>query len=314
MRLPARRRRRAGETALAALPVLAAPAFVCAGCGGGPAPGATGSTVQVVAAENVWGAIASQLGGARVHVTSIVTDPNEDPHDHESSAGDARAFAIAQYVIVNGAGYDTWASTLLNASGSGPRVVFTVAQVAGLREGDNPHFWYSPTDVERVADRITNDLSGIDRRDAGYFTQQRVAFETSLQPYHQRIAAIERRYAGRRVAATESIFTYLADALGLDLISPPEFMKAVAEGNDPPADTVTTFQTQLQTRAATVLVYNQQTATDVTNNLRQLAADRGIPVVGLTETMPPPYTTFGPWMAGELDALQNALGAAGRDG
>ncbi len=290
-------------------------AILLAACGSdtsanGSSSGPSGHHLNVVAAENFWGSFVTQLGGSQVSVTSIVTDPNADPHDYQSSASNARAFATANYVVVNGAGYDDWAGTLLNANQSSGRKVFTVADLLGKKEGDNPHFWYSPTYVEQVADEITKDLTSLDGADAAYFTQQRAAFETALKPYHDRIATIKQKFAGQKVAATESIFVYMADALGLDLITPPEFMKAVAEGNDPPADTVSTFQEQLQSKQATVLVYNLQTSTDVTTNLKHIAAQQDIPVSAVTETIQPPDTTFQTWMTAELNDLQNALNAA----
>jgi zinc/manganese transport system substrate-binding protein len=294
----------------AALLGVAALAVVVTACGGAStAP--KGGAIAVVAAENFWGSIVGQLGGSHVTVTSVVTDPNADPHDYQSNPSTARAFATARYVVVNGAGYDSWAANLLDANHSSDRTVFTVADLLGRKEGDNPHFWYSPDYVGKVAGRITSDLSTIDPGDAAYFTQQRAAFETALQPYHDRIAAIRQRFSGRTVASTESIFQYMAVALGLNVISPPEFMKAVSEGNDPPAGTITTFQQQLQTKAASILVYNRQTATDVTTNLQRLAAQQGIPVVGLSETVQPPDATFQQWMVSELNDLQNALNASG---
>jgi zinc/manganese transport system substrate-binding protein len=307
MRLGAPLRGRLGAVAVAGV----AAAIACAGCGpGSTAAAGLGATVPVVAVENFWGSIVGQLGGNHVSVTSIVTDPNADPHDYQSSAGAARALATAQYVIVNGAGYDSWAAALIAANQSSNRTVLTVADLLGKKQGDNPHFWYSPAYVEKVADRITADLRSIDPAGGDYFKQQRAAFETALMPYHDRIAAIQHHFAGRKVAATESIFAYMATTLGLDLISPPEFMKAVAEGNDPPAGSVSTFQQQLQSKEATLLVYNEQTATDVTNNLKQLAAQQNIPVVGVTETIQPADTPFQLWMVGELNDLQNALNAA----
>ena len=307
---PRRSRTAAGHRRRIALVLgVIAAALTGAACGS-TSTGGTSGTIHVVAAENFWGSIVTQLGGTHVSVTSIVSDPNADPHDYQSSASNARAFATAKYVILNGAGYDGWASSLLDANQSSIRTVFTIADLLGKKEGDNPHFWYSPSYVTRVADRITSDLSKIDPADASYFTQQRATLTNDLKPYTDRIAAIKEQFSGRKVAATESIFVYMASALGLDLISPPAFMQAVAEGNDPPANTVTEFQHQLQTKAATVLVYNRQTATDVTTNLRELASQENIPVVGVTETMQPPGTTFELWQVGELSDVQNALNAS----
>jgi zinc/manganese transport system substrate-binding protein len=263
----------------------------------------------VIAGEDFWGSLAAQLGGSRVSVRSIVTDPNADPHDYQSDPGDARAFATADYVILNGAGYDGWAQSLLAGNPNSRRRVLTIADLLGKREGDNPHFWYSPDDVEKVADRITSDLRSIDPANAGYFTSERAAFETALQPYHRRIAAIRARDAGKPVASTESIFVDMAGALGLVVVSPPAFMKAVAEGNDPPADSVAAFEQLIQQRKADVLVVNVQTSTDVTTTIRQMATQQRIPVVPVSETIQPPDATFQDWQLGQLDALQNALEA-----
>jgi zinc/manganese transport system substrate-binding protein len=287
----------------------AAGALVAAGCG---TPGSTANsthTLQVVAGQNFWGSIAAQLGGTHVSVTSIVTNPNADPHDYESSTKDARAFATADYVILNGAGYDEWASKLLSANPNPSRKVFTVADLLKKRVGDNPHFWYNPDWVEQVADKITADYQAIYAADASYFSQQRAAFRTALQPYHDRIAKIRSAFSGVPVGATESIFEYLATALGLNLISPPEFMKAVAEGSDPPAQTVAEFHNLVAGKKIKVLVYNVQTSTNITEDLKRQATNNGIPVVGVSETLQPVDATFQEWQDAQLLTLQNALNA-----
>src|SRR5438128_3228244 len=147
---------------------------VLAACGA-PPTGARSGTLQVIAGQNFWGSIAAQLGGSHVSVTSIVTNPNTDPHEYESSATDARAFATADYVVLNGAGYDDWGQKLLSANPSQNRKVLTVAVLLNKKAGDNPHFWYNPDWVERVADRITADYQALDAADAGYFRQEREA-------------------------------------------------------------------------------------------------------------------------------------------
>ncbi|HYM49924.1 MAG TPA: zinc ABC transporter substrate-binding protein [Candidatus Limnocylindrales bacterium] len=291
---------------VAAVAILAG---VLAGCGSASSTGTAGHTLQVLAAENFWGSIAAQLGGSHVQVTSIVTNPNADPHEYESNTADARAFATADYVILNGAGYDDWATRLLAANPNPSRKVFTVADLLGKKPGDNPHFWYNPSWVEQVADRITADYKAIDGADASAFDQQRAQVRSAFAPYHARIAAIKSKFPGVKVGATESIFVYLAQALSLDLISPPAFMQAVAEGNDPPAQTVAAFHDQVQTGAIKVLVYNVQTATAVTTNLRQLAVQQNIPVVGISETLQPPDATFQDWQLAQLLTLENALNA-----
>lgn len=279
-----------------------------AGCASGTGSAAHGGTLQVVAGENFWGSIATQLGGAHVSVTSVITDPNADPHQYQTNTQTAREFATANYVILNGAGYDSWAQNVLNANPVSGRTVLTVADLLGKKEGDNPHFWYNPTFVTQVANQITADYKALDPADASYFAQQNTQFLTvTLKPYHDRLAEIKAKFAGQKVGSTESIFVYLATYLGLDLISPPDFMQAVAEGNDPPAASVATFQQQVQQKQISVLVYNVQTSTNVTNNVRQLATQQNIPVVGVSETLQPVDATFQDWQLAELITLQNAL-------
>jgi zinc/manganese transport system substrate-binding protein len=281
-----------------------------AACGAPPAGAGSGNTLQVIAGENFWGSIAAPLGGAHVSVTSIVSNPNTDPHEYESSAVDARAFATADYVILNGAGYDDWGRKLLSANPSTSRRVLTVADLLNKKPGDNPHFWYNPDWVDRVADKITSDYRALDPTDAAYFTQQREAFATALKPYHDAIAQIRASSSGVPVGSTESIFAYMATYLGLNLISPPAFMDAVAEGNDPPASAVINFQNQITTKQVKVLVYNVQTATAVTTNVKHLAALASIPTVGVSETLQPESATFQEWQVSQLVALQNALNAS----
>jgi zinc/manganese transport system substrate-binding protein len=265
--------------------------------------------LQVIAGENFWGSLVGQIGGDKVHVTSIVSDPNADPHEYESNNADAREFATANYVILNGAGYDSWGDKLLSASPSSNRKVLTVATLLGKKDGDNPHFWYSPDYVNKVTTQMESDLAGIDPKDAGYFQQQLKTLQDALSGYQSRIKSIEQQFGGTQVAATEDIFAYLAQASGLNLISPPAFIEAVAEGNDPPAASVVQFEQQIQDNKPKILVYNEQTVTPLTTNIKTLAAEQNIPVVGVTETIQPPDTSFQDWMNAELINLENALNA-----
>lgn len=271
---------------------------------------AADKAIPVVAAENFWGSLVSQIGGTHANVTSIVTDPNADPHEYESNAANARAVADACLIIVNGAGYDTWALSLVATSNGQQQTVLNVQELLGEPVDANPHFWYSPYYVNETVKAVYKDLVSIDPADSPYFRQQYASLNTSLAVYNARIHEIANQFAGRKVAATEDIFVYLANATKLDLISPPAFMQAVAEGNDPPASSVATFQQDLQNKSATLLVYNQQTVTPLTENMKSLAAQNGIPIVGVTETIQPPDIQFQVWMNAQLIALQNGLNAA----
>lgn len=267
------------------------------------------SPIQVVAAENFWGSLVSQLGGTRTQVVSIVTDPNADPHEYESNSADAQAIANAAFVIVNGAGYDDWALKLIAASNTPNQVVLNVANLLGKKEGDNPHFWYSPYYVNDTVKAVYSDLISIDPADTAYFTQQYASLNASLGVYNERISEIREQFGGAKVASTESIFVYLANATNLDLVSPPAFMDAVAEGNDPPAQSIVQFEQLIQNGTVTVLVYNAQTVTPLTQSIKAMAAAKGIPIVPVTETIQPPDVPFQVWMNAELINLQNALNA-----
>src|SRR5437870_10234248 len=208
--------------------LLAALVTLGAGCGGQSKRSAvaTSGVPQVVAAENFWGSIASQLGGSRVHVTSVITSPATDPHDYEPTAADARTLAGARMAIVNGVGYDPWAPKLIAANPVHGRVVLTVGDLVGIKPGGNPHRWYSPSDVQQVIDEIVRDYSKLDPEDAGYFKQQKASFETrGLAQYRRLVATIKRAYHGVPVGASESIFEPLAQALGLRLLTPASFLK-----------------------------------------------------------------------------------------
>lgn len=277
-------------------------------CASSPAP--PQGKVAVVAAENFWGSLASQLGGAKAYVQSIVTDPSADPHEYESGAADARSFADADLVIVNGAGYDGWAQKLLDSNPASGRRVVSVAAVLGKRTGDNPHFWYDPGAIPRVADAITAALRSLDAQDAAYFDTQRSAFTAALQPFQDEVAAIKRRFSGTPIASTETVFLYMAASLGLDVTTPVAFMQAVSAGYDPPASALAAFHDQISARQVKVLVYNLQTATAVTTNLKDLASARHIATVGVTETLQPQHVTFQAWQLAELTALEHALNSA----
>jgi zinc/manganese transport system substrate-binding protein len=309
-----RARRGFWAVAVAGLTVLTLGAAGCASTAtANPTARADGSRViDVVAAENFWGSLVSQLGGAHVQVLSLVSDPNADPHDYESSALAARAVAGARYVVQNGAGYDDWMTKLLAANPAAGRRVYDIGAALGKRPGDNPHLWYNPSYVIVACDHIEADLKALDPKDAGYFTARRAAVTAAFAGIRGQLARIRRDDAGRPVASTESIFAYLASYLGLKLISPPAFMNAVAEGNDPPVSSVVLFEHQLSARQAAVLVYNKQTATALTTNVRGIAAAHHIPVVGVTETIQPPGQSFERWFGAELGALSLALNGATR--
>jgi zinc/manganese transport system substrate-binding protein len=290
--------------------VLAALAVTTTGCTD-PRVGTIGGRVRVVAAENFWGSIARQLGGAHAQVQSLIVNPAQDPHSYEPTTGDARAMATAQLAIVNGAGYDPWAPKLLAANPVTGRITLTVGTLLHLREGDNPHRWYDPADVTRVAQTITADLQRLDPPHKLYFAQRLTQFDVrGLAGYRRLIAQIRRRYRGVPVGASESIFALQAPALGLDLITPPGFMKAVSEGAEVGAQDTVATERQLAAHRVKVWLYNTQNVTPEVQRLNRAARAAGIPTVTVTETLSPASDTFQQWQVAQLSRLQAALARA----
>lgn len=294
---------------------IAALCMLAAGCASGGAARASGhgppSTLQVVVAENFWGSIAKQEGGIRAHVTSVIVNPNADPHAYEPSVSDARLFAGARYVLLNGAGYDPWGQKLLSANPVSGRRVLVVGDLLGKKQGDNPHFWYSPAYVERVASQITADYIRLDPGHRQYYAREHQRFmNVSLGAYRREIAIIAGRYRGVPVGATESIFEYPARALRLNLTTPPGFMKALSGGTEPTAADKVTFDDQVTHRKIKVLVFNSQNSTPDIAALERKARSEHIPVVPITETLHPATASFEAWQVSQFDALRRALSSA----
>ncbi len=293
-------------------------ALLVAGCGvsaGGVTGGGTDGAgrMVIVAGESFWGSIASQLAGDRGVVHSIIVNPAQDPHSYEPLPGDARILASAQLVVLTGIGYDTWAQRLLSANPAPGRSVVDVGRLLGLNTGDNPHRWYDPVDVQAVANAIALRLERLQPKYRAYFEQRRVAFETSgLAAYHSLINRIRLRYAGVPVGASESIFALLAPSLGLKLITPVSFMKAITEGTDVSAQDTIKTQQQITSHQIKVWVYNIQNATPQVQRLTALARIQAIPVVTITETLSPASVSFQQWQVAELERLRAALALAAK--
>jgi zinc/manganese transport system substrate-binding protein len=265
------------------------------------------SRIVVVAAENFYGDIVGQIGGDHVAVTSIITDPNVDPHEYETSAKDAAAVANASLVIQNGLGYDAFMDKLLAASPNPKRKVLVVANVTGHKKGDNQHIWYDPPTLPKVAQAILDALVQVDPANATSYRNWHRAFQASLAPFNRAVAALKAQAAGTPIAVTEPIFAPMAASTGLKIITPLEFQKAIEEGEDPPAAALARMEDQLKKHKAKVLIYNGQTVSPITTRVLNLARQVGVPVVVVTETLPP-GKSFQQWMVSQVEAVLAALG------
>lgn len=266
---------------------------------------ARAAPVRIVAAENFYGDVAHQIGGAHVAVTSILFSPDQDPHQFEARASTARAIADAQIVVYNGIGYDTWAVKLLAASSRASRTVIDVAALIHKKSGDNPHIWYDPATMPAFAQTLAAALSRLDPAHRAFYAARLDAFRAAMKPLNDRVAALRARYAGTPVTATEPVFGYMAAALGLKMRN-AGFQLAVMNGTEPSARDIAAFETDLRRRAVRALFYNDQTGDKLTQRMRVLARAAGIPVIGVSETEPE-GKNYQEWMLSQLDALDQAL-------
>ncbi|HYA73501.1 MAG TPA: zinc ABC transporter substrate-binding protein [Roseiarcus sp.] len=266
--------------------------------------------VKVVAAENFYGDVATQIGGANVDVTSILTNPDQDPHLFEASAETAKALADAKVVIVNGVDYDPWMEKLLKANKAPGRKEIVVAQLAGRKAGDNPHLWYDPAYVKAAAKALVDDLDAIDPAHKADYDKGEARFLESLKPLDAKIADMRRKYAGQPVTASEPVFGYQAGLIGLKVHN-EKFALAVMNNAEPTASQVASFENDLKGHRVKAMLYNAQAGEPAVQRLVQMAKDNQIPVVGVSETEPPD-STYQKWMLGQLDALDAALGGGAK--
>jgi zinc/manganese transport system substrate-binding protein len=273
----------------------------------GPANAAAADGLPVVTAENFYGDLVRQLGGPDVAVTSILSNPDQDPHLFEASPSTARALAGAKLVVLNGADYDPWMEKLLTATPAAGRQVIIVADLMGAKSGDNPHLWYKPETMPAAAKAITASLVSLDGAHAADYQSRLANFLDSLQPLSAKISAMQHAYSGMKVTATEPVFGYMAGALGLDMRN-THFQLSVMNDTEPSASDVAAMQDDLSQRRVAVLLYNQQTSDDLSRRLLDLAKASHVAVVGVTETEPADRS-YQEWMLQQLTALDQALAA-----
>jgi zinc/manganese transport system substrate-binding protein len=263
------------------------------------------SQITVVAAENFYGDIARQIGGDRISVTSIMTNPDQDPHLFETTPGIVRQLAGAQIVILNGANYDPWMEKLLAAAPRPGRTVIGAAQLVGRNPGDNPHLWYDPATMPAVANALAAALTKADSAHASDYAARLKTTLSGLARITQRVVQLKAKHGGTAVTATEPVFGPMAEALGLTMRN-QRFQLAVMNDTEPSARDVAAFENDLKERKVKLLIYNSQVSEKLTERLRNIAIRAKVPVVGVTETMPA-NVSFQDWVLGELDAVDKAL-------
>ncbi len=268
-------------------------------------PALAAEPIHVVAAENFYGDIAKQIGGPTVKVTSILSNPDTDPHLFEASPSVARSLKGAQIVIYNGIDYDPWMTNLLSASKAPDRKAIVVADLIGKKSGDNPHIWYDPATMVAAARAIKDALVAADPANKAQYEKRLTAFEDSLKPVQDKIAALKKRSAGVPATATEPVFGYMFEALGMEVRN-GGFQLAVMNDTEPSPSQIAAFEVDLKTGKVKLLVYNSQASDPLAERMLKLAKASKIPVVGATETEPP-GSTYQAWMTKELVAVDKAL-------
>ena len=253
--------------------------------------------INIVAAENFYGGVASQIAGPDSTVTSIMSNPNQDPHEFQTDASTAAAVAHADIVIYSGIGYDDWMEKLLGVQGKPTRVVIKVADLIGAKDGDNPHIWYQPETMPALAAKLGEVLKT---------PEAAAAFTASLQPLLDRIAALKPKLSGMKVTATEPVYGYMATALGFDMLG-YDYQLAVMNDTDPSFQQTADFEKSLQSKTAKILFYNSQVTDPSTERMQSIAKASGVPIVGVTETQPTTSATYLDWMMSTLGGVEKAL-------
>ena len=264
--------------------------------------------LQVVAAENFYGSIASQIGGKYVHVNSIITDPQADPHLYESSAQNASEVSSADVVIINGLGYDDFMNKLLGGTNNSRRTVINASKVLAIRsDSSNPHLWYDIPKMPVIAKSIVDSFAQKDPAHQVEYHANLLKFNASLQPLLTSINLIKQQYAGNFVVYTEPVPGYVLQASGLDVKTPTGFAKSIEDGTDPSPSDTKAMEALLTNKTARILFYNSQTTSPVTEHIRNVATQSKIPVIGVTETMPTSSKTYQAWQQNQLDQIISAL-------
>jgi zinc/manganese transport system substrate-binding protein len=275
---------------------------------GGATAAASGGKIVAVGAESEYADVISQVGGKYVAASAIMSNPNTDPHTFEASIAVAREVGNAQLVVQNGVGYDSFIDSIESATASTGRQVINVQQLLGLPDSTpNPHLWYDPATMPKVADAIAKDLAASQPAHAAYFAANAAAFKTSLGKLTAALAAFKADYPWTPVATTEPVADYLLTALGARNLTPWTFQSDIMNGVDPSPQNTAAERGLFTQHKVKVFLYNQQVTDALTQSFITLAQQNHIPVVGVYETMPTPGYDFQTWMLTEVQDLRKAV-------
>jgi zinc/manganese transport system substrate-binding protein len=305
-------RTRSGILAAAVVSAAALLATACSAASttSGNTTAASTATITAIGAENEYANVIQQIGGKYVQVSAIMSNPNTDPHTFEASPAVAREMSDASLIVQNGVGYDDWATTIENADPNSGRKVINVQQLLGLPTSTpNPHLWYNPVTMPKVAGAIATDLAALQPSHAAYFKANAAAFTASLAAWNQAIAAFKAAHPDTPVATTEPVADYMLQAVGANNMTPWAFQADIMNGTDPSPQDVAVERSLFTEHKVKVFLYNQQVTDSLTDSIISLAHANGVPVVGVYETMPTPGYNYQSWMLAEVNALDKAVTA-----
>jgi zinc/manganese transport system substrate-binding protein len=293
--------------AAAAAGVMALTVAACGSSGDNASQGASASDngkISVVASINQWASVAKELGGSHVDVSSIMSNTNVEAHDYEPSTGDVAKLSKAKVVVVNGADYDPWAVKAAKSSGA---TVVNAAEFGGIKEGDNPHVWFSAAVRKATADAITKAYQSVDAKGKADYATLNASWHKDEQQLEDKIATTAKTAKGLPYAATESVAWYLAGDLQMADNTPKGYAQASANESEPTPADIKDFQNALGDGSIKVLVFNTQEADSTTDQLVSAAKSGNVPIIELTEQMPKEYDNLLDWMSALVDKFDSAV-------
>lgn len=283
--------------------------------------------IKIVAAENFYGELAQEIGGNAVKVTSIISNPDADPHLFTTSVATNKAIASAQIIIYNGADYDSWMEQMLKSVDNKKVSVINVADLMHIKSGSNPHLWYKPETFPTLAKVLASQMISVEGEGVSSTDQNtqnenlrnkhsknkiQAQIRKNLEQFlnqnldvRNKVALLKAKYAGTKVTATEPVFGYMADAMGLNMQG-LDFQWKIMNNTDPSPKMLAAYESLITSHVVKILFYNNQVTDPVTKNILTLAKKNNIPVVGVTETMPL-QTKINPWLVEEISRTENAL-------
>lgn len=265
------------------------------------------AAINIVAAENMYGSVAKEIGGDKINVISILNNPNQDPHLFNASPSTARAIAKADIIVYNGIAYDGWMDKLLSVQKNDQQKIIMISNLVGAKLGDNPHLWYATNNMLIYAQHLTALLQQIDPANQKFYAMGLKNFQNNYQQLNNTINSIKQRYQGISVIATEPLFNYMAQALGFNMLA-TGFQLNIMNDVEPTPTQLREFENDLKSHTARILFVNKQVFSPLTMQLQKIANNERIPIVAITETQPE-NMTYIQWMLSQLNTMEQALNA-----